>query len=225
MPLPRTGFILTLTTLVSAAPAAAAPALAPLKPCYVSVLRAPPDDYETEAVDVSGSGFTPGSKVDVRVDGVAAQAGVVVDAAGNLPAGAVSAPTVKSGERRFTVTAAEQGDAAQTASAGALVSNLSVTVKPRDARPRQRIRFRGRGFTNPDAAVYAHYVRKGAARPRKTVRLARRPHGPCGTFSVRRRQFPFTPRTGSWTVQVDQHRAFTADGPLVNLLVLVNRGF
>ncbi len=212
MPLLRTPLLATVAALAPAAPAAAVPALAPLKPCYVSVLQAPPDHYETEAIDVSGSGFTPGAKVDVRVDGAVAQSGVVVDAAGNLPAGAVSAPTVKAGERRFTVTAAEQANAAKTASADALASNLSVNVRPRDARPARRIRFRGRGFTDPGAAVYAHYVRRGAAKPRKTVRLVARPAGACGTFSVRRRQFPFTPKTGRWRVQIDQHRAFTAAG-------------
>lgn len=223
MTLRRTALLAALAVLASAAPAVAAPTLAPLKPCYVSVLQAPPDDFETEAVVVSGSGFTPGAKVDVRVDGALAQSGVVVDAAGNLPVGAVSAPTVKAAERRFTVTAVEQDSAAQTASAQARVSNLAIKVRPRRARPGQRIRFRGRGFTDPGAAVYAHYLRRGAARPRRTVRLVKRPHGPCGTFSVRRRQFPFTPKAGPWTVQIDQHRAFTADGPLVNLLVLVAR--
>jgi hypothetical protein len=54
--------------------------------------------------------------------------------------------------------------------------------------------------------VYAHYLRAG--KPKRTVRLVRRPDGPCGTFDVNRRQFPFRPRVGTWIVQVDQRRSY-----------------
>ena len=38
------------------------------------------------------------------------------------------------------------------------------------------------------------------------------PTGPCGTFSIKRRQFPFknSPRRGVWTIQFDQERAYNA---------------
>jgi hypothetical protein len=71
---------------------------------------------------------------------------------------------------------------------------------------RDRVRFRGRGFTAA-APVYAHYVFAG--RSRRTVRLGM-PTGACGQFSVRRRQFPFrrTPRVGVWTIQFDQQERY-----------------
>jgi len=36
------------------------------------------------------------------------------------------------------------------------------------------------------------------------------PTGPCGLFSVKRKQFPFknSPRRGVWTIQFDQERAY-----------------
>jgi hypothetical protein len=51
--------------------------------------------------------------------------------------------------------------------------------------------------------VYAHYVFAGKSR--RTVRMGM-PRGDCGTFSVRRRQFPFkkSPRVGEWTIWFDQ---------------------
>ena len=50
-----------------AAPGAASAAtLAPLKPCYVAVPSSPP---QVEQIDISGSGYTPNSRVDIAVDG------------------------------------------------------------------------------------------------------------------------------------------------------------
>lgn len=222
MPLRRAA-LLTLgasCTLAVPAVAGAAPSLAALKPCYVSV-RTAPGTFDTETVAVSGSGFTANALVDIAVDGATAAIGVQTDGAGNLPQGTVKAPVVKSGRRPFTITATEQGGAGQTASARALVSELAVRVKPRRASPRRRIRFTGAGFTTPGLPVYAHYVLEG--RLRRTVRLAPQPSGPCGTFSVRRRQFPFTPGLGRWTVQFDQRQAFTDEPPLVGLLIDVKR--
>ena len=48
-----------------------------------------------------------------------------------------------------------------------------------------------------------------AGKSQKTVRLGV-PTGPCGLFSVKRKQFPFknSPRRGVWTIQFDQVRAY-----------------
>jgi hypothetical protein len=84
------------------------------------------------------------------------------------------------------------------------------------------VRFRGRGFTGP-GAVYAHYVFKGVSH--KTVRLAG-PQGACGSFARRIRQFPFRarPKVGTWTIQFDQQRHYTADAPVfVRLPIKVSR--
>src|SRR5919201_654953 len=56
------------------------------------------------------------------------------------------APFVESGSRSFTITLIEDANPANTASATAQSTALGVTVTPRQARPSQRIRFRGLGF-------------------------------------------------------------------------------
>jgi hypothetical protein len=88
-----------------------------------------------------------------------------------------------------------------------MVTALSVTASP--SKPRNtstRVRFRGRGFTEPFTPVYAHYVFKDKVR--ETVRIGK-PFGDCGQFSVRRRQFPIKhPHVGTWIVQFDQEQAY-----------------
>jgi hypothetical protein len=88
-----------------------------------------------------------------------------------------------------------------------------VKIRPRSARPSQRISFKGRGFT-AEQPVYAHYTRRG--KQVKRVRLARRT-GECGTWSVRRPQFPMKdPDQGTWFVQFDQSKKYV-DGTLGTL--------
>ena len=75
-----------------------------------------------------------------------------------------------------------------------------------------------------DHERYAHYVRKG--RHRKTVLLGAA-QGPCGRIDVRRRQFPFKPAVGRWTLQVDNQAEYST-APLsvfVRLAIIVREEF
>jgi hypothetical protein len=201
--------VVTAALLAPAAAAQAAPVLDPLKPCYVAVGVDPATGYyRTQKLPITGSGFTPNSAVDVTVDGVTALTGVPVDAGGLLAAEA-RAPFQEHGQRPFSVTLTEQGNPAQTVTAESLVTRLEVLQKPRVSQPRQLVRFTGSGFTMLGRGVYAHYLRAG--RHKKTVRILRRPASPCGTFRVHRRQFPFRPKVGTWIVQVDQRRSYSAE--------------
>ena len=193
--------------LALAAPAAAqgAPAIAPLEPCYATV--GTPSDYDSDPVEISATGFTPNSQVDLTIDGspVDGGSGLQTDAAGNLPLPPIKAPFVSRGIRGFTVTLTERGNPANTVSATAKSTALGVSLSDHHAEVSQRVRFSGLGFIEPKP-IYAHYVRKG--RLRETVRMARRP-GECGGFSVRRREFPFPrPKQGLWVIKFDQHRRF-----------------
>jgi hypothetical protein len=195
-----------LALLAVPASAHAAPVLDPLKPCYVAVrVDTQTGDYITEDVPLKGSGFTPGALVNITVDGTTAATNIPVDGAGALDV-TIKAPFQDRGERPFSVTVTEQDNAAQTITAQTMVTHLEVDAKPKKARPARRITLTGRGFTMLDRPVYAHYVRGRKAR--RTVRLARRPSGPCGTFKAKRRQFPFKPRTGTWIVQFDQQKRY-----------------
>ena len=89
-----------VVALLALPAAARAATLDPLKACYVSVTK------ETrEGIDVGGTGFTPGSTVDLSVDGVV-QRTVLVDAAGNLPAQVLQAPHQAKGQRPLAQTSA-----------------------------------------------------------------------------------------------------------------------
>jgi hypothetical protein len=199
---------LLIALLVPASAEAAA--IQPLKPCYVTAGTAAAP--QAEGVAISASGFTPNFKVDLAVtlDGQPAPgslAGLQTDPAGNLnlPADQLGAPFVAGGTHEFEITLTEQGNLANTASATAKTTALGVRVKPRRARPSQRIRFRGSGFTAPKP-VYAHYVYK--KKVRKTVRMARKT-GTCGGWRARKRQIPVNePKPGLWTVQFDQSKKY-----------------
>lgn len=208
-----------VAALLALPAAAQAATLQPLKRCYVSVT-----ETTREGIDVVGSGFTPGAFVDVSLDGQV-QRTAQADAVGNLPLQVLQAPHQPSRQRAFSVTAAERGNAANSVTLSSNVTALNLGIRPRRARPSNRVTFRGRGFTGA-GRVYAHYLYKG--RVRRTVTLKRRPNGPCGTFTARRRQIPVKrPGTGNWTLQVDQQRRYSRapSSVFVRVSILVQRVF
>jgi hypothetical protein len=221
--------MLVRTTLLAAAFAAlfAAPASAQnppfldsIKDCYVVA-----NDTQREPVAVSGHNFTPFAYVDIFVDDIAQpvtgnQPQVAFD--GTL-AGSVFAPFIDEGQRTFTLRATEQGANPKSAVRTTLVTRLSVEQTPPAAATRDRVRFRGRGFTDLTKPLYMHYV--FARKSRKTVQLGL-PTGDCGLFSVRRKQFPFkkSPRVGVWTIQFDQEAKYNPKAsPRVPLTIRVKR--
>ena len=116
------------------------------------------------------------------------------------------------------MTVVEQGNPVNFATLPSRVTNLSVTLRPNPARPSQKVRFRGRGFTKA-APVFAHYVFGGVLQ--KTVRLVQRPVAPCGVFSVKRRQIPVrNARVGDWLLQIDQQRKW-AERPASNMQAMI----
>jgi hypothetical protein len=167
-------------TLAALAAAAALPApsgaatLQPLNACYRSL-----DSTTRESVQVQGGGFTPGASVDVSMDGIVVTTGVIADQNGNVT-GAVTAPYQARGQRPFTLTLTEGGRPENTASAQSRIAALDLRLKPKRARPSQRVRFLGQGFVD-GPQIYGHYLRAGKLR--KTVLLGT-PAGPCGRLDV-----------------------------------------
>ena len=208
-----------LATAALAAPAAAATTLAPLKPCYASD---GPGPDKRESISIHATGFTPEAFVDLQIDGQTLDT-TRADAFGAV-VGAIPAPfqgAAGGGERAFSVTVVEQGNPANFATLGSRVTNLAVTLRPNPARPSRKVRFRCRGFTKPNAAVFAHYVFGGVLQ--KTVRLVERPIGPCGVFSVKRRQIPVADaRVGDWRLQIDQQRKWV-ERPASNMQAMTIR--
>jgi hypothetical protein len=215
------GAVAVLLLLPGAAQAAA---LTPVKGCYVASTDEVSGVIRREPIEFGGSGFTPGGLVDVALDG-AAQRTVQADATGNLPPQALEAPYRRRGDRPFRLTATDQADPFNTAEALSNVTAFGVRINPATAAPSSRVRFRGRGFTQP-AAVYGHYLFRGHVR--RTVTFSPRPQAPCGTFDVKRRQIPVKqPRLGQWTLQIDQERQYlrAPEHGAIKVIIRVQRVF
>jgi hypothetical protein len=178
----------------------------PLKPCYVSAQTGA--GPQTEGITIRATGFTPNSTVDLSIDGqmVPGGQGLQTDTTGTLTLpSTVPAPFIAKGTREFPVTLTETANPANTATATAMTTALGVSVKPKRARPSQRIRFKGNGFTGAKP-VYAHYVFKNKVR--KTVRMARKTSS-CGGWLAHKPQIPVKdPKPGLWTVQFDQSKRY-----------------
>ena len=206
-----------LAALALAPAGAQAAALAPLKPCYISVTQrteGEPDVVTRESLDLSGSGFSAGALVDVSLDGKVDRT-IQADPSGNLPPQVLQSPYRARGQGAFTLTAAERGNPANAVTLPSRTTALELNLRPKRAKPARRIRFSGSGFT-AQRAVWAHYLYRGKLR--KTVRLVRRIDNPCGTFSVRRRQIPVKrPKLGRWRLQVDQQRRYSRAPDGVNV--------
>jgi hypothetical protein len=196
---------LLLFALAVPATAQAVPTIEPLRPCYVTAGTA--KNPQGEGVQINAQGFSANAKVNLALDGqpYPGGEGLQVGDGGILTLPPFPAPFVASGSKDFTVTLTEQNNPANTVSATARSTRLDVRIRPERARPSQRISFRGRGFT-AEKPVYAHYTLGG--KQKKRVRLARRT-GECGTWSVRRPQFPIKdPAQGTWFVQFDQSKKY-----------------
>ena len=200
-----------------AAPAQAAPELVtPLDPCYVVA-----QENQRQPVVVAAQGFTPLNQVDIYIDNVL-QTSTLALVDGTIR-GNVLAPFQEEGTGPFTLRLSEVEVSTNTLAATTLVTRLAVEQSPPRASTAQRVRFKGRGFTEPGLPVYAHYVFAGKVR--RSVRLGL-PKGPCGTFNFKRKQFPFkkSPRRGTWTIQFDQHPQYNPKAPVrVPMTIRVQR--
>jgi hypothetical protein len=193
---------------------------AALKRCYVSA-----SPMETEPVQVNTSGWMAFAPIDVFVNDVA-KTTAEADANGTL-VGSTSAPYQATGQSMFTLRLTQHATQANpgvqpTLVATAKVTALEVSQSPAKSSTSQKVRFRGRGFTDLTQPIYAHYLLDGKSRA--TV-LIGKPRFACGTFSARKRQFPMRkPHVGIWTIRFDQANAYSPQtSPFATLRVHVNR--
>ena len=98
-PRTRAGGAAILLLLAAPATARAVPVMDPLKPCYVTAdtQRGP----QSEPVQITATGFTPNSDVQVAIDGVLEPETAKAGVAGELSF-ALSAPFIERGSRSFT---------------------------------------------------------------------------------------------------------------------------
>jgi hypothetical protein len=198
--------------LAAAAPARAA-TVAVNAPCF----------REGDPIGLTGNGFTPGAPVNYAFDGVGSDSGTA-DAAGNVSQ-QIEAPVLPSGtiQHTYNFTATDQANLANVATTPVLVTALTATISPTQARPSRKIKFNVRGMP-PGVQVYLHYVFHG--RSRGTVSLGK-PAAPCGTLSVKRRFFPFNhPKVGVWTFQFDNAKRYSSSSrPAIRGKVQIYRVF
>ncbi len=196
------------------------PTLAGLRPCYVAAT-----ELQREFVPVSGGSFTPFAKIDIYLDDILQtfqdpQPQAAYD--GSL-SGSVPAPFIDEGQRTFTLRATEHDAPTRSAIATSKVTRLSVEQTPALAATSDRVRFRGRGFTDLTLPIYMHYVYAGKSKTTISLGL---PTSDCGLFSVKRKQFPFkkSPQVGVWTIQFDQKPNYDPKAsPRVPLTIKVQR--
>ncbi len=168
---------------------------------------------QAEGVEITASGFTPNSKVDLAIDGtpVPNGAGLQTDPTGALNAlPPVPAPFIPKGTRDFTVTLTEQGNPANVATATAKTTALAVSVKPEKAQPLQADPLQGRRLhRRASRSTRTTSTRASSARP-CAWRASR---APAATWRKKARQIPVEdPGTGLWTVQFDQSKKYHAPG-------------
>ena len=220
----RTTLLAAAFAVFAAAPAAAqvppVRSLDALQPCYVAATEA-----QRESVPVIGHNFTPLALIDIYLDDIAATPAGQPPQADYLGAftGSVPAPFIDEGQRIFTLRAVEHDAQANSAVVTSKVTRLSVEQSPERAATSDRVRFRGRGFTNRTLPVYMHYIYAGKSK--KTIEIGL-PTGDCGLFSVKRKQFPFkkSPQVGVWTIQFDQSANYDPKAnPRVPLTIRVKR--
>ena len=201
---------------LAALPALAAPAPAGAATLVVPECSAALPGQRTVAL--RGTGFRPGSLVQLAADGQAVGT-VQADAAGGI-ADTLLAPALSSLRRTiqtFQLTGTD--DAGTTATVPLQVVRVTATL-PERARPASRVRFRVSGF-QPGRRVYLHVRRNG--RTRGTFRIGTAT-APCGVVSRRMRYMPlrrFT--TGVYDYVFQLSPRFRPADPAVRLRVSIVR--
>ena len=187
---------------------AQAAALAPLKPCYVSVTQTSPGaapQITRESLDLAGNGFTPGVARRRRASTARSTARSRPTPPATSRPRSCSRPTRRKGQGTFTLTAAERGNPANTVALPSRTTALTLKLKPKRARPSTRIRFKGARLHGAEGACgRTTSTRARSARPSgwssgSTTRAGRSRSSASRSRSSAR-------SWASWRLQVDQQK-------------------
>ncbi|MGI8803484.1 MAG: hypothetical protein ACR2KV_15185 [Solirubrobacteraceae bacterium] len=182
------------------AAAAGSPAIHTALPCYLP----------QQAVRMYGSGFHAGDRYSVALDHTPIGTGTV--RAGGAVSGRLSSGSVAAGAHRV-LHRIQVTDGSLLARVGFHTSAFDATFSPSTGDPRTlRVRYTvdAIGLSSPaGAAVYLHYV-DPAGRPRLNAGIGRT-SGVCGSLhSIRHRLFPLEVTAGTWRLQFDLDRSYSA---------------
>jgi hypothetical protein len=172
-------------------------------------------------INVTGSGYTPGSATTVVLG--AATATATADDTGAFTAALVPPMTALKhpGAQQLALTATDAAGVAATTVVN--IVKPGVDGVPSTSRPRRRIMWNIAGFPG-QKAVYGHWRIRGKTRANHRMGV---PRGPCGVLHVRQRQIPAKRlRFGIWLVQFDLNRVFDRHAvPRATLKIKVSRTF
>jgi hypothetical protein len=202
---------LPLAAAATAAVALAVPPVAwpatltpsPEKPCY----RGGPG-RDGEPVNLLGEGFSPSTTIDVSRNGE--PFGQLTSDAEGAFNGLIQRLVQTSGQERRVYRAIDSVDPARRASVRLLVTAVEVNLGPPDGvEPGRKLRIGARGFTS-GRTLFAHIVREHTVRNMRIGRLK----GPCRKLLAYKRLFGDKARVGTYKVQFDTSRAYSARTPV-----------
>jgi hypothetical protein len=192
--------VLALAGLAAAAalPASAmAAALTTDRTCYT----------RNQTVRVAGTGFTPGVRHPVTLDG-RPFGGLTAGADGRVD-GYFAAPRPlprRTSRRVVRLGVTDGSDPGIAATAVFKVVHTDVQIIPKQVTP-GLVNYAALGFTS-GRDLYIHYLLRG--RHQRTVKLGRL-SGECNSLRVRARMFLFRPvKPGVWTLVFDTSRRYSA---------------
>jgi hypothetical protein len=201
VPIRRLTSILSLLALAAAVPASADAAVSFDRPCYQ-------DTYASATAAVTADGLPGDAVVHVAVDGqeqLVARADASGRVSATIPVPAHVGPDEES-EHAVTLTTDDGHSTSGTLYASSLTAGFAPTRG--DART-LKVRFSvfGMNLLEP-SSVYVHYVSPNG-KLHSTIALGAA-QGPCGHIEngKKRRLFPFSPKTGRWTLQFDSRRRY-----------------
>lgn len=186
------------TLLAAAAPAGAATLVAD-KECYIA----------EGAMQLTGSGFGAGAPINVAGEQIALSGNAGPDGAFSATVRAPLLGTIKPAAKRYTVTATDPASST-SASVDINVANAAFSTSTGFKSPKAKRTWKFSGlFQNPGKPIYGHFRHGGKTYANYRFGV---PTGPCGTLTRKAPGIPArTVPSGSWTVQVDFKRSYSAN--------------
>lgn len=184
--------------LLAAAPGALAAQVTANRSCYVAGIS---------TMTLTGLGYAPGADVDIAAAGAA---GLRLQADGSgafattLPTPAGSVLGLTTTERtELSITASDSAGNVGKTSVGVVQFAFKTSSGFKSTRAIRKWSFSG--FQDTSRPIYGHF--RFGGKTRANYRFGK-PTGPCGLLSKRAPGIPARSRAGTWTIQIDQNRAY-----------------
>ncbi|MEA2320079.1 MAG: hypothetical protein QOD44_4268 [Solirubrobacteraceae bacterium] len=162
-----------------------------------------------QRIVVTGSQFTPGAPVAISG---AATGAAQADALGGFTTEVFAPPVQPLGPVRMSLVMTDGANPGNVTTVSLeVVRQAFGSNLPLAGAPRETTTWRFAGFV-PDRPIYGHFVLGGRSRGDHRFGMAR---GGCGTLTTRADRIPGVRdlRPGTWTLKLDQRRAYRESTP------------